>query len=241
MSAQLTEADTLRAESGAREHETLAEALLAAQRDMPAVEPDSTNPHFKSRFVSLGHLLAKVRPVLNRHGLVLAQAPEVNEAGQFVLRTKIMHASGETLDFPAPLTPTKNDPQGQGSAITYMRRYSLAAVLAIADQEDDDGNAGSDPATANGNQGAKPSEGQKKFLDDLIGQNYKDTDASLLRGYVDTLGKPAVSKAITGLKEGDENLKASLLNAAREWDTRNSDIPGDPPATDDNLDDVPFS
>lgn len=118
---------------------TLAEALLAAQAELPAVEPDQTNPHFKSKFVSLGNLLAKTKPVLNRHGLVLIQAPTLDEEGRFVLRTKIMHSSGEALVFDSPLMPPKEDPQGQGSAITYMRRYALASSLAIADQEDDDG------------------------------------------------------------------------------------------------------
>ena len=124
------------------QQDTLAEALLAAQIDMPAVEPDKTNPHFKSKFVSLGNLLSKIRPVLNTHGLVLVQAPALSD-GQFVLRTIILHRSGESLKFDAPLKPTKDDPQGQGSAITYMRRYAAAAAFAIADQDDDDGNDGS--------------------------------------------------------------------------------------------------
>src|ERR1041384_7781223 len=120
------------------EHKTLAEALLAAQSEMPAVERDQENPHFKSQFTSLDNLLSKARPVLNRHGLVLIQAPDM-EGEQLVLRTIVLHCSGEKMTFSAPLTPAKNDPQGQGAAITYMRRYSAAAVLAIADQEDDDG------------------------------------------------------------------------------------------------------
>jgi hypothetical protein len=134
--------------SEAPEHTTLAEALLAAQIDMPAVEPDKGNPAFKgSKYVSLGILLAKVRPVLNRHSLVLVQMPTLAEDGKFVLATRITHApSGQSLEFDSPLKPTKDDPQGQGSAITYMRRYSLAAALAIADQEDDDGNAASGSA-----------------------------------------------------------------------------------------------
>jgi hypothetical protein len=115
---------------------TLAAALLAAQEEIPAVEPDQTNPHFKSKFVSLGNLIAKTKPILNRHKLVLMQAPALDAEGRFVLRTTILHGpTGESIVFDSPLTPTKNDPQGQGSAITYMRRYSLA----IADQEDDDG------------------------------------------------------------------------------------------------------
>lgn len=121
----------------------LAKALLAAQEEMPAVKPDATNPHFKNEFVSLGHLIAKVRPVLNKHGIAFAQFPSADEAGKPTLVTILMHESGEQLEYDAPLFLPKNDPQGQGSAITYMRRYALASALGISDQEDDDGNAGS--------------------------------------------------------------------------------------------------
>jgi len=121
---------------------TLAEAFVAAQAEFPAVEPDAVNPHFKSKFVSLGHLLAKVRPVLNKHGLSVIQLPTLTKAGHPTLMTTIMHESGEVIEAEAPLLLPKQDPQGQGSAITYMRRYALASALGISDQEDDDGNAG---------------------------------------------------------------------------------------------------
>lgn len=142
MSEQATE----KRDGAAVTHATLAEAFVAAQAEMPAVDRDQTNPHFKSKFISLGNLLAKTRPVLNRHGLAVIQAPALDSEGRFVLRTIIKHSAGDSLEFDAPLTPAKNDPQGQGSAITYMRRYALSAALAIADQEDDDGNG----ASANG-------------------------------------------------------------------------------------------
>ena len=35
-----------------------------------------------------------------------------------------------------------NDPQGNGSRLTYQRRYALGAILGIATEPDDDGNAG---------------------------------------------------------------------------------------------------
>lgn len=122
---------------------TLAAALIAAQEEMPAVPPDSVNPHFKSKFVSLGHLIAKVRPVLNKHGLGFTQYPSRAEDGTPTLVTILLHTSGERLESEAPLLLPKQDPQGQGSAITYMRRYALAATLGISDQEDDDGNGAS--------------------------------------------------------------------------------------------------
>jgi hypothetical protein len=117
----------------------LADALVAAQADMPAVEPDAVNPHFKTKFVSLDHLIAKTRPVLNRHHLALVQLPATSEAGLPVLRTILIHGpSGEQVSADAPLMLGKNDMQGLGAAITYARRYAWAAALGIATEEDDD-------------------------------------------------------------------------------------------------------
>lgn len=130
-------------EQGTVDHATIAEAFVAAQAELPAVEPDAVNPHYRSRFVTLGHLLAKVRPVLNRHGIAVIQLPTRGEDGAPMLRTTLLHRSGERIDSDAPLILTRNDPQGQGSAITYLRRYSLGAALGISDTDDDDGNAGS--------------------------------------------------------------------------------------------------
>jgi hypothetical protein len=130
-------------ESVTKEHANLAEALVAAQKEMPAVDRDSTNPHFKSKFTSLDNLLAKVRPVLNRHGVAVVQMPSQDDAGKPTLVTRLVHTSGEAMESTMPLLLAKSDPQGLGSALTYSKRYALAATLAIADQEDDDGN-GSD-------------------------------------------------------------------------------------------------
>ena len=82
----------------------LAAALVAAQTDMPAVEPDQVNPHFKTRFVSLDHLIAKTRPVLNRHGLAIVQLPATSDLGLPVLRTTLIHGpTGEQVSADTPL------------------------------------------------------------------------------------------------------------------------------------------
>jgi hypothetical protein len=142
--ATATKAETAKANGAAPD--TLTKALLAAQLEMPAITPDATNPHFQSKFVSLGNLISKVRPVLNKHGLTFAQFPSSDEHGP-TLVTIIMHAgSGERLEYAAPLILVKQDPQAQGSSITYMRRYALAAALGISDQDDDDGAAASKAA-----------------------------------------------------------------------------------------------
>lgn len=125
-------------------HKTLAEALVAAQADMPAVEPDAVNPHFKSKFTSLDHLIAKTRPVLTRHGLAITQWP-THLDGQPALRTKVTHVSGESDEDVMPLLLGKQDMQGLGGAVTYAKRYMWGAVCAVSTDEDDDGTAASAP------------------------------------------------------------------------------------------------
>lgn len=122
---------------------TLYSALLQAQHAMPKLPLDSTNPHFGSRFVSLPKLLDSVRPVLNNCGLVLAQHPTTLD-GAPALRTQIIHGeTGEFIEDIMPLLLSKQDAQGQGSALTYARRYAILALLGLAGDEDDDGQAAS--------------------------------------------------------------------------------------------------
>lgn len=131
----------------------IAAALLAAQRDMPELQKNAINPHFRSKYISLDSLMEQVLPVLNRHGLVLLQWPtaldrrttkdgEIQLGTEPALRTKLLHAeSGEAFEDVMPLILGKNDPQGQGSAITYARRYALMSILGLVADQDDDANA----------------------------------------------------------------------------------------------------
>lgn len=118
-------------------------ALVKAQAELQNVTSDATNPHFRSQYASLPHMIDTVRPVLAKHGLALLQSP-VSEDGRIGVRTVLIHESGEMLDGIYTVRPAKDDPQGAGGAITYCRRYALAAFLCIA-QEDDDGNGASAP------------------------------------------------------------------------------------------------
>jgi len=138
---------------------TLAEALLAFQSEAPSLQKNAVNPHFKNSYISLDELMESVLPVLNKHGLVVLQFPtalerdtqKFDDGGSRVvlgeipaLRTKIIHApSGESMEDVMPLMVAKSDPQGQGSAITYARRYSLMSVLGLVADNDDDGEAAS--------------------------------------------------------------------------------------------------
>jgi pyruvate/2-oxoglutarate dehydrogenase complex dihydrolipoamide acyltransferase (E2) component len=113
-------------------------SLLAFSATAKNPAKTATNPHFRSTFPPLPEVLDYVRPALAQHGLTVSQLTEGYE-----LVTLLMHTSGEWLSSRYPLHPTKDDPQGLGSAITYARRYALLAMLGLAGDDDDDGNAAS--------------------------------------------------------------------------------------------------
>ena len=117
----------------------LAAALSKAQAAMSAAKKDSTNPHFKSRYADLASIWEACREPLTKNGLAVVQLPGKDEAGYYV-ETVLTHASGEFIAAKLHIVPTKDDPQGLGSAITYARRYGLSAVAGIA-PDDDDGEA----------------------------------------------------------------------------------------------------
>jgi hypothetical protein len=122
----------------------LASALAAFQAEVANVKKDSTNPFFKSKYASLENIIDTARPFLAKHGLAFSQLP----SGENELSTTLMHKSGEWLSATAKINPKDTSPQAQGSAITYMRRYALSALLGLATEDDDDGNAGSQPKRA---------------------------------------------------------------------------------------------
>lgn len=118
----------------------IAAAMVKAQRAFAPALKTSTNPHFKSKYVSLDGCIDAVIDALNSNGIALLQPCRESEKGATV-ETLFVHESGETLSGGVLFVPAvKADAQGFGSALTYARRYSLMSACGIA-PEDDDGQA----------------------------------------------------------------------------------------------------
>jgi hypothetical protein len=116
-------------------------ALVAAQTEFPAIPKDGYNPHFKSKFSTLKAIKDATLPVLARHGLTLIQFPgAVGPNAQPGLTTWLAHTSGQFIADTSSLALAKSDPQAQGSAITYMRRYAWSSILGLVTDDDDDAN-----------------------------------------------------------------------------------------------------
>jgi|SRR6478609_6667344 len=113
-------------------------ALSKAQATIKGALKDSTNPFFKSKYADLESVWEACREPLTVHGLSVVQTTEFSaDAGIYVVTT-LGHASGQWIKGTLPIMAIKQDPQGIGSAITYARRYALAAIVGIV-QVDDDG------------------------------------------------------------------------------------------------------
>jgi hypothetical protein len=119
----------------------LAAALAKAQGEMEGAAKANVNPHFKSKYADLASVWDACRAPLSKHGLSILQ-PVRADGPHVTVTTILAHSSGVWIEESLTMTAQQNTPQGVGSAITYGRRYGLAAMVGIA-PEDDDGNAAS--------------------------------------------------------------------------------------------------
>jgi hypothetical protein len=123
----------------------LVTALAKAQSEMTAAVLDGVNPAFKAngkpgRYATLQSIIAAVRPSLAKHGIAYTQRVEMTDRGVGV-ETILMGHGAEIRGGLVVVPLDKATAQGMGSALTYGKRYSLAAICGISAEEDDDGAA----------------------------------------------------------------------------------------------------
>lgn len=121
----------------------LAAALSKAQGEIKAAVKDTTNPHYKSKYADLSSVWEACRAQLSKNGLSVTQGFS-HDSGHTLIITTLLHSSGQWIRSILPVDPQQKTPQGMGSAITYMRRYALSAIVGVAPDDDDDGNAASE-------------------------------------------------------------------------------------------------
>lgn len=131
---------TTKERSRSTELNELFSALAKAQAEMQIAGMTSNNPFFKSKYADLAEMVKASRPSLAKNNLSIIQQVLPNEDGQLLLHTILGHSSGQWIESRMRILPTKPDIQALGSYITYLRRYSYAAICGIvASDEDDDG------------------------------------------------------------------------------------------------------
>lgn len=118
-------------------------ALAKAQGVMKPAIKDSTNPHFKSQYADLASVWEACREALSSNGLSVVQILDFAGEKQ-VLVTILGHSSGQWIKSIIALPIQRPGPQELGSCLSYTRRYSLAAMVGVF-QDDDDGERAQTP------------------------------------------------------------------------------------------------
>lgn len=175
-------------------------AMAKARGEMRQPKLDGTNPHFKSKYVTLSGLLEAIMPALAANGLHIWQVPDGDD-----LLTIVSHESGESMEFRVAL-PNGGTIQQLGSVLTYLKRYTLASIVGVAGDLDDDGNEAmnSTPAVITMQQSLK--------LHSLVKESGADLAGFLKFCKVDSFDNMLASKyraAVKALEKKREEADAS--------------------------------
>jgi len=124
----------------------LAQALSLAQGQIKPAEMNRVNPFLKNKYADLGSIIAAVREPLATNGLAFSQLLLSSDPGVLTIQTLLLHKSGEyigsSVSVPVPTAEKgRSASQEAGAIITYYRRYTLAALLGVYAEEDNDGTA----------------------------------------------------------------------------------------------------
>lgn len=218
----------------------LAPALAKAQAELKAIAKDSVNPHFRNTYASLDNILEGIRPTLAKHGLSLVQgatAPHADENGvirSFVVETMLLHASGEYVTNAAVMPLAKADPQGAGGALTYGRRYGVAALLALATEEDDDGNVASARPAAPAKPSPRPAQTPERAAPQPVADVIQEVEKGL--GSAVAPSCPTCDGPMWDNRVGKKNPKAPDFKCKDKtcdgviWPPKNGKAPAPAPA-----------
>ena len=194
----------------------IAAALAKAQLGVKSALKDSFNPGFKSRYADLSAVKDAIGDCLSKNDIAVVQAHDILESGVVVLKTRLMHKSGQWLESQYHIKPVKEDPQGYASATTYARRISLASMVGVVADEDDDGNAASQrgnyepPARQAPPPKPDPVPAAKSYVDEAIKAIGTLTDAASLNAWVEA-NKSKLERLRDVYDDGSRQVSGAIL------------------------------
>jgi len=116
-------------------------ALAEFQKECPLIPREKEGYNYK--YASLDKIHEIIKPIMQKSGLVISQCIESEGNGQFTIKTILYHLNtGQNIESKFTSTIISlgkmNDYQSLGSGITYMRRYTLSAILNLVTEDDKD-------------------------------------------------------------------------------------------------------
>ena len=205
--------------SGSDTASSLNEALIRAQLNMSNASLDKHNAYHNSKYASLTSVRDAVLSALNNEGIALVQLTRVRDGSTVVLTQ--LRGFGEVIESETPviLGQSKNPTQAFGSALTYARRYGMAAICCVSSDDDDDGNSSGENHYANG-AGESSSKSPRKNM--VNNQPEPSKDTSLIVSLKTTNdGRPDYDRWVIAFCEAIKNCKSpsdmsSLKSANRD-------------------------
>lgn len=190
----------------------ISEAMAKFQGEVTQPKKDKTNPFFKSKYVPLENVVEVITDEAPKHGLSFFQSPCNDEHGRIGISTLVTHQSGEFIEFePLFMKAEKNNAQGSGALITYLRRYTLSSIFGITSDEDDDGNATSAPTRQTPQ---LANEQQLKTLKDEIEAFTQKFEQATEETVLDTLG-------IQNINQLNVQQVNNTVRTLKEWSKQN--------------------
>lgn len=118
--------------------------LAKAQGEIDSAKKEKTNPAFRSKYADIAAVWDACRDALSRNQISVTQWPVHSDGDRLHLITRLAHA-GQWMMGEISLPVMKKDAHGYGSAVTYAKRFALAAAIGVVadDEHDDDGNGAS--------------------------------------------------------------------------------------------------
>lgn len=150
---------------------------------------------------------------LSKHNLAMTHLLSIDN-GKRVMITQISHSSGQWMRSYVCLPQEKETPQGVGSAITYAKRYALAAFVGIGSEEDDDGEEAEKPYK-NGNGKEEPKNSIKvveKKEESKLTREQKQTIAEAAAGDFKYLNDIAKSYGCTSMDQVPASKYSYIIN-----------------------------
>lgn len=121
------------------------------------------------KYAELFAVVNAVTPALSRHGLSASWRITKDERDWIEVTCTLKHAAGHsesvTMGGPPDAGGAKNAIQARASSVSYLERYTLKAILGLAEQDEDDDGAGG---------------GQRAMVDELCAQASAATTVAAL-------------------------------------------------------------
>jgi hypothetical protein len=197
-------------------------ALGEFQQLCPAIKKDSSanvttkkGDKYSYKYGSLPHVLEVIKPHLKKTELMYTQ-PIVYRDGLTFLYTTVYHIpTGEKIESKMLIPDVEfigmNVFQSLGSGITYLRRYTLMAILGIVAEEDDNDAQGK--AKPKGDKKAQTDVQEKPWLNPETGGMLNPTWAEAVR----YLSQDGTMESIKGKYRISKVNEEKLKNEALEY------------------------